>query len=278
MSQLEHVNTAGQILEEITQDEFRGFQLFIYKHVGIALPDSKKALVAARVSDRVRKRGFVDFASYLRLLNSGSDQTEVETAIDRLTTHETYFFREPQHFEFFREHVLPAATDRREFSVWSAACSTGEEVYSIAMECAALLGDNDWRVLGSDISNEVLKVARQGCYAMTKCSTIPQPFLAAYCQRGVRQHNGYFRVSADLKEHTVFEYVNLNQPLASHATFDVIFLRNVLIYFSKDKRDELVENVLSVLKPGGYLFVGHTELLGPSGKGIKRIDSSIYQK
>ena len=278
MSELGQPQQYGCAIEALTQQEFAGFRQFIYLHAGVSLSQSKCKLVASRLFDRVRSQGFNNYRDYLAYLNAGHDNDEVQIAIDRLTTHETYFFREPKHFKCLREHVFPEKAANDELAIWSAACSSGEEAYSIAMECAENYQGNQWRILASDISQQVISAAKVGRYPIQATERIPQAYLAKYCRKGVRQYQGHFCVASELQRQIEFAVLNLNQQFNHDTEFDVIFLRKVLIYFSQEKRAELTERVIDALKPGGYLFVGHTEMLGSSVSALTRIQTAVYQK
>ena len=278
MSNLNQFASFAHEVNELTEVEFVGFQEFIFKYAGVSLPSSKRALVAARVIDRVKALNLTSFSEYLTLLHTEKSFAEIQVAIDRLTTHETCFFREPAHYQRLREHIFPLHNDNDDFAIWSAACSTGEEAFSLGMECADYFGDTAWRVVGSDVSREVIQVAKQGLYPLERSEPIPRHFLDKYCLKGVRNRAGEFCIHPALQEHITFSTLNLHDPLSSMGTFDVIFLRKVLIYFSPKKREELLSRVIDVLRPNGFIFVGHTETLGTAGKSLRKIQQAVYQK
>jgi chemotaxis protein methyltransferase CheR len=262
----------------ITDQEFALFQRFIHEAAGIALSDSKKALVSSRLSKRLDSRNLRTFADYFKLLSSGADAQEVQAAIDLLTTNETYFFREPKHFDVLREQAERARGRSQAFRVWSAACSTGEEPYSIAMVLAATLQFTPFAVLGSDISSRVLERARTGHYPVSRTTHIPRAYLQRFCLRGTGSQEGTILVERALRERVRFMSINLNETLPRMEPFDVIFLRNVMIYFNVDTKRQVVERVLSVLKPGGYLLIGHSETLNDLDVGAIAVAPSIYRK
>lgn len=263
----------------ITDQEFALFQRLIYKIAGISLADSKKVLLVGRLQKRLRFHQLNSFSNYYRLLSSGQHPEELQTMVDLLTTNETYFFREEKHFEFLRDEVLPRRTPGSTFRVWSAASSSGEEAYTLAMLLATHLPNSSWEIFGSDISTQVLAKARTGVYPLERCEGIPPAYLSKYCLKGVRSQAGTLMISPELKKRVRFEQVNLTQPIpASVGDFDVIFLRNVMIYFDPETKRQVVANLLPRLKPGGYFIVGHSESLNGICESLRTIRPTIYRK
>lgn len=262
----------------ISDQEFTQFQRFIYEAAGITLSPAKKALVSGRLARRVQHCHFDSYGEYLRLLKSGKDAAEVQTAIDLLTTNETYFFREPKHFELLREQAQQARKRGQMFRVWSAASSTGEEAYSIAMVLADCLEDSPWEVVGSDISTRVLARARMGHYPLERTTHIPASYLKRFCLKGMDTQKGTLLIDRSLRNRVQFLQVNLNESLPQLGTFDVIFLRNVMIYFNGDTKQQVVARVVSMLKPDGFFFIGHSESLHGISDLVKPTAPSIYRK
>jgi chemotaxis protein methyltransferase CheR len=262
----------------LTDQEFTQFQRFIYDSAGITMSSAKKALVSGRLAKRVQQYRLNSYGEYFRLLASGSAATEVQMAIDLLTTNETYFFREPKHFDFLREQALSAHKRGQTFRVWSAASSSGEEAYSIAMLLADCLGDEPWEVIGSDISTRVLARARIGHYPMERARNIPQEYLKRFCLKGTGPHQGTLLIERNLRSRVQFQQVNLNAPMPQLGSFDVIFLRNVMIYFNGDTKQQVVARVLSLLKPNGHFFIGHSESLHGITEAVQPLVPSIYRK
>ena len=262
----------------LTDAEFGRFQRFIFDAAGITLSGSKKALVGGRLGKRLAARGSYSFAAYQRLLEASHEQAEVQTAIDLLTTNETYFFREAKHFELLRRLAAAARGRPQPFRVWSAACSSGEEVYSLAMVLADALPEQPWDVLGSDISTRVLARARTGHYPLERTRHIPPAYLKRFCRKGQGEQAGTLLVDRALRERVQFAQVNLNAELPRLGPFDVIFLRNVMIYFSNDTKRDVVRRVLSVLKPGGHFCIGHSESLNDISSDVQALAPSIYVK
>jgi chemotaxis protein methyltransferase CheR len=263
-------------MKAITDKEFRQFQQFIFDAAGITLPDSKKILVSGRLSKRLQACELESFSDYLKLLGGGLRPDEVQRAVDLLTTNETYFFREIKHFEFLRAQALEARGRAESFRVWSAASSSGEEAFSIAMVLADCLGDAPWEVLGTDISSRVLAGAERALYTLERGRHIPESYLRRFCMRGVAEFEGSLLVQRALRNRVKFRQVNLNVALPELGQFDIIFLRNVMIYFSDDTKRQVVARLLPPLKKSGYLLVGHSESLNDISRAVKPIAPSIY--
>lgn len=258
--------------------EFERFRALIYNHAGISLSPEKKIMVASRLAKRLDYYNLDNYGDYYDLALGNGYPHEFQTLVDILTTNETYFFREPKHFDFVRERILRQWRGSP-FRAWSAACSSGEEVYSLAMVCAETLGAQTWEVMGSDLSSRVLEIARHGVYPMDRLEQMDPHLLRKYCLKGVRSQQGYFRVDAKLRGRVSFEQVNLMKPPpASLGKFDLIFLRNVLIYFDQDTKKQVVERLLAALKPGGYFFISHSESLHGISGPLQQINPSIYRK
>lgn len=263
----------------ITDQEFALFQRLIYKIAGISLSDAKKVLLVGRLSKRLKYYGFPTFSQYYRMLATGQHPEELQVMVDLLTTNETYFFREPRHFEFLRDEIIRPRRSPAPFRVWSAACSTGEEVYTLAMLLAETLPNTPWEVVGSDISTQVLAKAEAGHYPLDRNEGIPPAYLVKYCLKGVRSHSGSFLITPELKRRTRFQQVNLTLPVdAEIGDFEVIFLRNVMIYFDMDTKRKVVANLLPRLKSGGHLIIGHSETLNGIQQGLEPVRATIYRK
>ncbi len=265
-------------MHTITDTEFARFQRFIFDAAGITLSPAKKALVCGRLSKRLQAHRFESYGDYFQFLSSDRAGDEVQTAVDLLTTNETYFFREPKHFDMLRTLALEAAGRAQPFRVWSAASSSGEECYSIAMVLADCLGQASWDVTGSDISRRVLQKARAGHYPLERTRNIPPAYLKRFCLRGLGEQDGTLLVERALRQRVNFAHVNLNAELPRLGTFDVIFLRNVMIYFNGETKRQVVARVLSLLKPGGHFFIGHSESLNDISTAVQQLAPSIYRK
>lgn len=257
-------------------DVFAHFRALMAQVAGIALAPEKRALVAGRLARRLKHHGLGSYDAYRALV--ARDPHERQAAIDLLTTNETRFFREPAHFDLLRTRVLPELAATRPLRVWSAASSTGQEAYSIAMLLARHLGHEAWSVLGSDLSSRVLDEARRARYDMRQAAEIPTTLLHACCLRGVGAQEGTFAIAPELRQRVRFSAINLNDVLPDIGAFEVIFLRNVLIYFPAETKRQVVGRVLERLRPGGWFFVGHSESLGALAAGLEPMAPSAYRK
>ncbi len=264
---------------ELSDLEFSKFQNFIFQEAGITLSDSKKALVSGRLEKRLRHHKLGSYAEYFSLLSNRRDAIEVQMAVDLLTTNETYFFREPKHFDFLRKVAQDAPRDSSQpWRVWSAACSSGEEVYSIAMVLADCMGTQSWEVLGSDISTRVLARARHGHYPMERTVHTPPDYLRRFCLRGIGVEEGTMLVQRSLRQRVQFAQVNLDKALPNVGMFDVIFLRNVMIYFSNETKRRVVARLIAQLRPGGYFLISHSETLNDVTSQLQVVMPSVYRK
>lgn len=267
-------------LNAISDHEYALIRDLLWQQVGISLGAAKQTLVCSRLGRRVRALRLDSYASYVRHLLSGHDPGELQQAIDLLTTNETYFFREPQHFAMLAE-LARAAPRSQPFRVWSAACSSGEEVYSIAMTLAEqrrLLCGPPWAVRGSDISSRVLELARGAHYRCERTEGISPALLKRYCLRGTGPYQGTILMDPQLRAQVEFAQINLIEPLPALVPFQVIFLRNVLIYFELPEKRRIVRQLLDALAPGGVLFVGLAESLNGVVDGLVTVGPGAYRR
>jgi chemotaxis protein methyltransferase CheR len=259
----------------------------IYEHSSIRLGPDKRTLVASRLAKRLRQLQLPDYHAYCELLRSAEGAGELRFLIDRISTNHTHFFREAKHFDFLRETVVPqwrTQTSARSgvFRVWSSACSSGEEPYTLAIELADYLapaGTNSWQIEASDISTRVLEMARKGVYDTDKLGGVKPDVLRRHFQKGVGEWEGHYRIKEELRDRVSFHHLNLlegNYPFA-HA-FDVIFCRNVMIYFDRATQETLVGHLAERLAPGGYLMVGHSESLSGIHHSLRQVQPAIYMK
>ncbi len=263
---------------KITNSEFILFREFIYDYAGINLSNEKKTLVTSRLGKRLRHYSLSSFREYFELITDATHSAERQVAIDLLTTNETYFFREPKHFEFMQTEVLSEWGSGKALRVWSAASSSGEEAYSIAMLLDDVLDNRPWEVFGSDISSRVLKKAKQGHYLQSRIDGIPKAYLRKYCLKGVGEHEGTLLISKALRQRVTFSSINLKKSLKDVGFFEVIFLRNVLIYFDMETKRHIIRQLIEQIQPRGYLFVGHSESLKGIHEGLEFIAPAVYRK
>ncbi len=243
----------------ISDQQFKQIRDWLYERSGIHLNATKKSLVTGRLYKRLTELDLADFDAYLQLLRNPQQSKEAELALNLLTTNETYFFREPKHFDFLHSLIAQGELNKR-VRVWSAAASTGEEAFSIALALASQFGlQEPWQVIGTDINTRVLQQARSAVYPLPDSQKIDPALLKAFCVKGVGKDEGWFRIRPQVRQHVQFQQHNLMQPLLVTQKFDLIFLRNVLIYFELEDKKRIVLNMLEALKPGGFLLVGHSE-------------------
>jgi chemotaxis protein methyltransferase CheR len=263
----------------ISDQEFAQLRRLLYEEAGISLADSKKTLVLGRLGKRLKITGNTSFTGYLRQV-VGGDAAERRVMIDLLTTNETSFFREPKHFDLLREHALARPRRDMPYKVWSAACSSGEEPYTIAMVLMEALGESaPWEIVATDISTRVLERARSGHYALERAKNIAPALLRKYCLKGVRDQEGTFLIARALRERVHFQHLNLIEPYPdSLGPFDIIFLRNVMIYFETDTKRRIVEAMIPKLRRDGYFLIGHSETLNGVTDKLTAQRPSVYRK
>lgn len=270
-------DTLSRTPDALDDKEFELYRDLIFDIAGISLAPVKKALVAGRLGKRLRFYGLNSYHDYYQLISAPVNRNELQVAVNLLTTNETYFFRETKHFDFLRSEVLSKRQQGQVFRVWSAASSTGEEAYSIAMLLADCLGDAPWEILASDISTRVLEDARKGIYPLTRTRDIPPQYLKRYCLKGTGVYEGKLLVEQSLRDRVEFRQLNLNETLPELGRFDAIFLRNVLIYFNQETKRQVVQRLQPFLKPDGYFLVGHSETLHGVNETLQQVQPSVYR-
>ncbi|NJD06332.1 MAG: protein-glutamate O-methyltransferase CheR [Methylococcaceae bacterium] len=262
----------------LSKQEFAQIRDLIFRIAGISMGQAKMHLVSGRLAKRLRHYGISSFGEYFRFITASGNEAELQTAVDLLTTNETHFFREPKHFSFLRDQVLLNRRRGRAIRIWSAASSTGEEPYSIAMLLADCLGDEPWEVVASDISTRVLEQASSGVYSMARARELPRDYLNRFCLKGVGSNEGRFLIAKNLRSKVTFLQVNLNEAFPALGEFDVIFLRNVMIYFEQQTKQRIVHRMLPLLTGNSYLFIGHSETLNGVTDAYRAVQPAIYQK
>jgi chemotaxis protein methyltransferase CheR len=248
----------------------------LHARAGIDLGPEKQALVASRLHRRLRALELGSYRLYADLVLQPEQEQERQIAVDLLTTNETFFFREPSHFEFLAQQVAAEDAPTRTWRVWSAACSSGEEAYSIAMTMASVVGEERWEVTGSDISRRVLLQAQGAHYPLARMEHFPREFLRRFCLKGTGPHEGTLLIDRPVRQRVSFLALNLMETLPALGSFDVIFLRNALIYFNRTDREGILRRVQEVLRPGGHLIVSHSESLHGLVQGLDVVRPSIY--
>lgn len=259
---------------DLQPEEFQALRRIMQAASGIELPDEKRYLIIHRLGKRLRHYRLNSFSDYLALVRR--DYAERQLLVDLLTTNETWFFREPRHFDWL---ARLAKSRRGALRVWSAASSTGEEAYSIAMTLAENCLSGQWEVLGTDVSHSVVERASSGLFPAKAIDSIPRDYLKKYWLKGIGDSEGQIMAKPGLSKCVTFQVANLNERLpAKLGVFDVVLLRNVLIYFNSDGKQRLVRNVLERLKPGGLLMVGHSESLFSLDLPLRQLAPSVYEK
>lgn len=274
----------------ISDKLFKKFQKLVSETTGIHISDNKKLWLIGRLSQRLRNLDCLSFSDYFDCITkiqwnkeikgnkiNKDGALELQAMLDLLTTNETYFFREPAHFSFLRDR----ATCHRKgspFRVWSAASSSGEEAYTMAMVLAETLGDTAWEILGTDICTKVLAKAESGHYSLARTDGIPSALLKKYCRKGIREQEGTLLITKELRKRVRFLQSNLMNPGKNFGEFDVIFLRNVMIYFKDETKRQVIANLIPYLKPGGHFVIGHCESLHQITTDLVAERPTIYRR
>ncbi|OCH69002.1 chemotaxis protein CheR [Vibrio genomosp. F10] len=260
----------------LTDSQFTHIQNLVESYTGIYLPNSKRGIVENRLQSRLTYRQCQSFEEYLITLTDRSENGEFLSFIDKMTTHETSFFREAYQFDALRD-LLISSRQSNPISVWSAACSTGEEVYTLAMVLQDAIGKGAWSVLGTDISDLAIQKSKLCNYDLSAAEKIPSSYRRAYCLKGVGTYSDHFTLVPALKKYCDFRTQSLLTPVGSEL-YEVIFLRNVLIYFSHEKQQRIVGNIINALKINGLLFLGHSENILRDNPKVELVDNCIYRK
>lgn len=272
----------------MTAQEFTRLSEFIHTECGIKMPPGKKIMLEARLQKRLKSVGAATFGDYCEyLFNSPHGQDELVQMINAVTTNKTDFFREPAHFQILTDIVLPSFVDPASYSgqcftVWSAGCSSGEEPYTLAMvlsEFAALHPGFRFSVIATDISTKVLEKAQLGIYDEERVAMLPLTTKQRYLMKSKDRSRGQVRIAPELRALIRFERVNLmDEQYRRPELLDVIFCRNVIIYFERMNQERLLGRLCSSLKPGGYLFLGHSETVHGFDLPLQRVTSTVYRK
>lgn len=265
---------------ELTSQQFARITRLLHDHAGIRMREGKEGLVRARLTKRLRKLDLADFDAYLSYVESESGRKEFAEMIDALTTNKTSFLREASHFDFLRDTVFPTLTGS--VRIWSAGCSSGEEPYTLAMLANEGLQDvakRDVRILATDISHRVLATAKAAVYPADHMSDVPAAWMSRYwSKRTDATGRPAFEANASLRKLVHFAKLNLMEQWPMHGPFDAILCRNVMIYFDKSTQQQLVERYWQLLRPGGHLFVGHSESLTGLQHRFRYVMPAVYVK
>jgi chemotaxis protein methyltransferase CheR len=278
---------------DLSGREFGALRRLVYDRFGIHLTDEKRTMVAVRLQKTLKQRGLPSFAAYYDELQRDTQGMLLTELLNHITTNHTFFYRESSHFDFFVQRALPDVTaslkqhQRNDIRVWSAGCSSGEEPYTLAMLMMEYLGARysrwDAGVLATDISEKVLNIARAGTYTSEQIAALPATLKHKYFQhlssQQPSQSENRWKVHPQVQKEVMFRHLNLmNKRFPFKKQMQIIFCRNVMIYFDQVTREALVERFYEVLEPGGYLFIGHAETLGRQQQVFEYILPAVYRK
>lgn len=265
---------------DISDTDFQQLVQFMHRNYGIDL-SKKRQLISSRLSNSLKERNYKDFHSFVDRLLTVRDSADIELVLNKLTTNYTFFLREKDHFTYLRNHILPELARKhqqnRSLSIWSAGCSSGEEPYTLSIYLKEFFGAQaanwDTRILATDISQQALKKAQQACYQMP--ADMPDEWVKKYFR-----HNpatDLYEVTPALKSNVIFRTFNLMDPIRFRTKFDIIFCRNVMIYFDQPTRDALVKRFYDAMNPGGYFFISHSESLNQNPL-FQPVVPAVYRK
>lgn len=283
---MEAVQLVGS-LKRLSDDEFNKLSSLVQDELGIKMPAAKKTLLESRLQKRLRALGLASYAEYCDLLfNRGGMGTELIHMLDLVTTNKTDFFRESHHFEFLVDTALPHLMRRggRKMSIWSAGCSSGEEPYTMAMVLSEYARVNssagfDYSIRATDISTRVLEAASKGIYREDRIIPVPEDYKRKYFLRSRDSSKGLVRIVPELRSKINFSRVNLmDETYPVENPLDIIFCRNVIIYFDKPTQERLFTKFCEYLRPGGFIFIGHSETLSGMDLPLRKVSNSVYMK
>jgi chemotaxis protein methyltransferase CheR len=274
------------MMADLKESDFQKISRLVYEQCGINLHDGKKELVKARLGKRLREGNFASFTDYYHYVTTDEGQDELIMMIDSISTNLTYFFRESGHFEKLQV-ILPEmannqGSNRRNsrLQLWSAGCSSGEEPYSLAITVKEIMGGKALPVsiLATDISTRVLQTAIRGVFPKERMKNVPETVIKKYFQYGSGKWSGFYQIKKEIRDMVRFLRFNLMNPPPADFVSDVIFCRNVMIYFDKSTQEMLVNRIHQTLNKGGYFFVGHSESLTGLTHPFNYIEPSVYRK
>jgi chemotaxis protein methyltransferase CheR len=271
----------------LTDEEFRKLSEFIYGEYGIKMPPVKKIMLQSRLQKRLRELNITTFKEYVEYVFSRDGQdNEVIHMIDVVSTNKTDFFREPVHFEFLTHNILPEFSEENHFrtplKIWSAGCSSGEEPYTIAIslaECKEKYPSLDFSILGTDISSRILKSALEAIYKENRVEGVPLNIKRKYFLKSKDRNSPTVRIIPDLRRKVSFARLNfMDTTYNINEIFDVVFCRNVLIYFDREAQEKVINKLCMKLRPNGYFFLGHSESITSMQVPLKQIKPTIFRK
>ena len=266
---------------DLSPSEFREISRMAYEYAGLDLGDNKTELVMARLGKKLRQLQLPTFSAYCRHVKEDPTGEALIGMIDALTTNHTSFLREQAHFDFLARQILPHLAGSTHVTIWSAACSSGEEPYSIAftaLDAMGADGPRKLRIIATDISTKALDTAARAVYPMDRMRGVSQQWLSRYLLRGTGRWDGHCQVKKPVREMVEFRRQNLMENFAHLGPFHVIFCRNVMIYFDRETQQDLVRRLAARLHPGGYLFTGHSESLNGLDQPLHYVQPATYRK
>lgn len=263
--------------DDLERDDFVWLTSLFEARTGIRLGFEKRTMVVGRLLPRVRARRAEGLREYLQLLRAPHEEAERALLVDQLTTHETSFFREPKHFEVLEAWARGVKPTSAPLRIWSAACSSGEEAATIAMVLEQVAPPGGYEVVGTDVAPEVVRRAQRCVFPFERSAGLSAALLQRFCLRGAGEASGTFCLKESLVKRLSFRVGNLLEPQPALGRFDVIFLRNVLIYFDDERRRRIVRNVLEHLKPGGLLLPGHAETVRDCSEGLEPLGPAAFR-
>ncbi len=266
--------------KKINQKDFKKLSEFIYSNFGIQIKDSKKIMLQSRLHKRLKALEMNDFSEYVKFLFSPTGKDEIIHMIDVVSTNKTDFFRESSHFDFLTEKILPRMDNNRHLKIWSSACSSGEEVFTLAIvmeEFNLGIKNINYNIFGTDISTRIIEKANNAIYPIKLIENIPLNLKKRYFLKSKDHKN--VRIIPDLRKKTSFKRLNLMDSFYSvPSDFDMIFCRNVLIYFDRETQKTVITKLLDRLKKGGFLFLGHSESIAGYNFDLNQLQTTIFQK
>lgn len=276
-------NTSDLLTPKLTPAQFKRLGQFIHTNYGIQMPESKKVLLEGRLQKRLKANNLQNFTEYIEFLFSKEGQvSELQFFVDAVSTNKTDFYREPHHFKFLREEYLPEfAKENTHVKIWSAAASSGEELYTIAIELREFMEEHkgfSYEMLGTDISKEILQRAAKGVYEDKRVEIIPLHIKRKYFLKSKNRESKSVKVTRVLQQNLRLKTLNLMGSLSSvPGDFDLIFCRNVLIYFNRKVQERVINALCRKIKPGGYIFLGHSESITGITAPLTQIAPTIYK-
>jgi chemotaxis protein methyltransferase CheR len=266
-----------EAVKPLGPQEFEQIRQLAYRTFGLDLKSGKEELVSARLRSLVLNGGFRSFQEYYRHVVGEPTGAALHDMVDALATNHTAFLREPDHFEFLRAQLAPMLATRRSVDVWCAACSTGEEAWTVAFVLSEALGSSSFHITATDISHKALAFAESATYPADRCRHLPAAWLSRYFVAAGHPPTAY-QVCAGIRAQVGFRRINLVKTIARQRKFPVIFCRNVMIYFDRPTQERVVSQLTECLEPGGYLLVGHAESVSRVGHGLEYVGPAIYRK